>query len=50
LWGIEQGYKGDSEDIKEIETEQSDELKSILSALGFTEENYAGVPVVYSDK
>ena|ERR1035437_1461373 len=50
LWGIEQGYKDDKKDIKEIEDEQADELKDILTALGFTDADYAGVPVQYNDK
>lgn len=33
--GIEQGYKGDEEDIQSIINEQKDELRDVLLALDF---------------
>jgi hypothetical protein len=35
VWGIEQGYKGDEEDIQSIIEEQKDELRDVLLALDF---------------
>lgn len=49
IWGITQGYKNDTEDIKEIEQEQLAEIKDILASLGFTASEIEGAALVVED-
>jgi len=45
LWGIEQGYKNDKEDIKEIEQEQLEDLKTTLKEFAFSDKEINEAPI-----